>query len=94
VWIAAPCSSGKRAEEQLPASGVLLRIGSEPNTDTLEDVVELDSARYVIASAQLDSSAAYVLACGDVRSGARQTIVEAVRERAAAAGRACELLLR
>jgi thioredoxin reductase (NADPH) len=82
------------AQEHLAASGVLIRIGTEPSTDGLQDVVELDSAHHVITNAQLETSAAYVLACGDVRSGARQTIASAVAQGALAAARARELLSR
>jgi thioredoxin reductase (NADPH) len=80
------------AQEHLPAAGVLIRIGTEPSTDGLQDVVELDSAHHVIANAQLETSAPHVLACGDVRSGARQTIAAAIDEGARAAARARELL--
>jgi thioredoxin reductase (NADPH) len=80
------------ALESLPAAGVLIRIGTEPSTDGLDDVVELDAAHHVITNARLETSAPYVLACGDVRSGARQTIAIAVGEGVAAAARAQELL--
>jgi thioredoxin reductase len=71
---------------------VLIRVGTEPSTDGLEDVVDLDSAHHVITYAQLETSAPNVLACGDVRSGARQTIAAAVDDGARAAARAHELL--
>src|SRR5712691_7833526 len=80
------------AQEYLPASGVLIRVGTEPSTDGLEDVVELDSTRHVITNAQLETSTLYVLACGDVRSGAQQRIAVAVDEGARAAARAHQLL--
>ena len=80
------------AQEYLPASGVLIRVGTEPSTDGLEDVVELDSTHHVITNAQLETSAPYILACGDVRSGAQQTIAVAVGEGASAAAHARELL--
>jgi thioredoxin reductase (NADPH) len=79
-------------QEYVPASGVLIRVGSEPSSDGLADVVELDAMRHVITNAQLETSAAYILACGDVRGGAQQTIAAAVREGARAAARARELL--
>ena len=80
------------AQEQLPASGVVIRVGTEPSTDGLEDVVKLDSTHHIITNAQLETSAPNVLACGDVRSGAWQMIAVAVAEGASAAARARELL--
>jgi len=82
------------AQEYLPASGVLIRIGTEPSTDGLEDVVKLDSTHHVITNAQLETSAPNILACGDIRSGARQSIADAVDDGARAAARARELLAR
>jgi thioredoxin reductase (NADPH) len=82
------------AQEYLPVSGVLIRVGTEPSTDGLEDVVELDSTRHVITNAQLETSTPYVLACGEVRSGTQQRIAVAIDEGARAAARAHELLSR
>jgi thioredoxin reductase (NADPH) len=76
------------AQEYLPTSGVLIRIGTEPSSDGLEEIVELDSSHHVITNAQLETSAPYVLACGDVRSGTRRTIAAAVDDGARAAARA------
>jgi len=72
----------------------LIRIGTEPSTDGLEDVVELDSTHHVITNAQLETSAPHVLACGDVRGGSHQTIAAAIEDGARAAACAHELLSR
>jgi thioredoxin reductase len=84
---------GGDAEETLAVQGVLVRVGLDPSSDGLEDVVDLDEARRVVTNALLETSAPYVLACGDVRSGARTSVAAAVGEGAAAAARAIELLL-
>ena len=78
--------------EELPTYGVLIRTGFTPNTDYLEDVVELDASRRVTVNALLETSAPFVLACGDVRSGARERVAAAVGDGAHAAARAIELL--
>ena len=78
--------------EQLAAAGIAVRVGLAPNTEWLDDVVDLDACRRIVANADLATSAAYILACGDIRSGARATVATAVADGAAAAARASELL--
>ena len=78
--------------EELPTYGVLIRTGFTPNTDYLEDVVELDASQRVAVNGLLETSAPFVLACGDVRSGARDRVAAAVGDGAYAAVRALELL--
>ena len=69
-----------------------MRVGSEPATAFLADVVDLDTNGYVQTNAQLETSSKFVLACGDARSGARPRIAAAVGEGTIAAARAGELL--
>ena len=78
--------------EELTTYGVLVRTGFTPNTDYLDDIVDLDSSQRVSVNAQLETSAPLVLACGDIRSLARQRVAAAVSDGAAAAARAIELL--
>jgi thioredoxin reductase (NADPH) len=84
--------SSADGQEDIAARGVLVRIGLEPNTTELEDSVELGEDRRVIVNAQYETSADYVLACGDIRAGARQRVASAVGDGAAAAARAAEIL--
>jgi thioredoxin reductase (NADPH) len=79
--------------EELPTYGVLIRTGFTPNTDYLEDVVELDASQRVTLNSVLETSAPFVLACGDIRSGARERVAAAVGDGATAAARAIELLI-
>jgi thioredoxin reductase (NADPH) len=80
------------AGERMPVDGVVVRVGSEPNTDAVADVVELDPGGRVVVNGALETSAAFVLAAGDVRAGSRPRIAAAVGDGAAAALRAEELL--
>ena len=82
-------ATGRR--ERLPMDGVVVRVGSEPNTTFLVDVVELDDRGWVL-SRGADTSAPGVLAAGDVRSGSRARIAAAVQDGTAAARRALEIL--
>jgi len=80
------------AEEQLAAHGLLVRVGMQPSTEPFADLVDLDGDGYVVANNQLESSARWVLACGDIRSGATSSVAAAVADGAQAAARAVELL--
>jgi thioredoxin reductase (NADPH) len=80
------------AAETLAVDGVVVRVGSEPNTDGVADVLDLDAGGRIVVNGALETSAPFVLAAGDVRSGARPRIAAAVGDGAAAALRAEELL--
>jgi thioredoxin reductase (NADPH) len=85
-------SAATGAEEHLAAQGVLVRVGSEPATGFLADVVDLDTDGYVLTNAHFETSSKFVLACGNARAGARPRIASAVGEGATAAARVGELL--
>jgi len=80
------------AGETLAVDGVVIRVGSEPSTDYLGDVLDLDDGGRIVAGAALETSAPFVLTAGDVRAGSRPRIAAAVGDGAAAAMRAEELL--
>ena len=80
------------ASETLAVEGVVVRVGSEPNTDAVADVLDLDGEGRVIVNGALETSAPFVLAAGDVRAGSRPRVAAAVEDGAAAALRAEELL--
>jgi thioredoxin reductase (NADPH) len=79
-------------EETMSVDGVVVRVGSEPNTSFLADVVDLDPTGRVI-TAGVETSAPQVLAAGDVRARSRPRIAAAVADGTAAALRAEALLL-
>jgi thioredoxin reductase (NADPH) len=80
------------AGETLPVDGIVVRVGSDPDTDWLADVLDLDARGGIVVNGALETSAPYVLAAGDVRAGSRPRIAAAVGDGAAAAMRAEELL--
>jgi thioredoxin reductase (NADPH) len=80
------------ARETLAVDGVVVRVGSEPNTDGVGDELDLDADGRVVVNGALEASAPYVLAAGDIRAGSRPRIAAAVGDGAAAAIRAEELL--
>jgi thioredoxin reductase (NADPH) len=79
-------------QTQIAARGLAIRIGSEPNTSGFADVLELDPDGRIRANPELETSAPFVLACGDIRNGARPSVATAVADGAAAASRTTELL--
>jgi thioredoxin reductase (NADPH) len=74
-----------KKKSMLPVDGVLIDIGMEPNTDLLESVVQLDEQRRINVNDQMETSARYVFAAGDVRSGSLGQVVTAVGDGATAA---------
>jgi thioredoxin reductase (NADPH) len=78
--------------ERLPTVGIAVRLGTEPATAWLEDVVDLAADRRVVVNACLETSGRFVLAAGDIRHGAHSTIAAAVGDGANAAARAEKLL--
>jgi len=81
---------GKR--EILKVDGVLVHIGTEPNTGYLEGVAPLDEHDQVIVNEKMESEVPYILAAGDIRSGSPRQVVAAVRDGAIAAISAEKLL--
>jgi len=78
--------------ETVPVDGVVIRVGTMPNTEFVGDAVELDPDGRVLTGPALDTSAPFVLAAGDVRRGVQPRVGVAMADGAAAARRAVELL--
>lgn len=83
-------ASGRR--ETIKVDGVLVRIGAEPNTNYLRDIVPLDSQGQIIVNDRMETGIPYILAAGDIRSGASRQIVAAVDDGKVAATTAQKLL--
>jgi thioredoxin reductase (NADPH) len=80
------------AHQEAAVQGVLVRVGIQPATQFLDNSVERDAGGYVLTNSQLETSARFVLACGDARAGSTACIAAAVGEGAVAAARVRELL--
>jgi thioredoxin reductase (NADPH) len=79
-------------KESLRVDGVLVHIGTEPNTGYLEGVVPLDEHGQVIVNARMESEAPYILAAGDIRSDSPRQVAAAVGD-GAIAGISAERIL-
>lgn len=69
----------------LPAGGVLVRIGMEPNTGYLRGLVSLDDKGYVMVDERLETSVPGIFAAGDIRQGSDRQIATAVGDGVTAA---------
>ena len=70
---------------QMAVQGVVIRIGFEPNTDSVRDQLDLDDRGYVIVDSRHETSVENVFAIGDVSNPLAPTIAGAVGAGATAA---------
>lgn len=70
---------------QLAVGGVLVRVGSEPNTELFREQLATDTGGYVVVSAEQETSVDNVFAVGDVANPLAPTISGAVGAGASAA---------
>lgn len=75
--------TGKTAE--LNAAGAFIAIGSNPNSQILKGLVELDKSGYVVADETGKTSVSGIFVAGDVRTKALRQVVTAVSDGANAA---------
>ena len=75
--------TGKTAE--LNAEGAFIAIGSNPNSQILKGLVELDKSGYVVADETGKTSISGIFVAGDVRTKALRQVVTAVSDGANAA---------
>jgi len=71
--------------EELPADGAFVFIGLSPNNDLVRDLVDLDSAGFIVADMGMSTSVPGIFVAGDVRSGSTKQAASAAGEGAAAA---------
>jgi thioredoxin reductase (NADPH) len=78
--------------QRLVAAGVAVRLGTQPNTEWLGDLLDLDSDGRVRVDEHLQTELRYVLAAGDIRSGSARSVAAAVADGQAVARRALALI--
>ncbi|MDD5415107.1 MAG: thioredoxin-disulfide reductase [Smithellaceae bacterium] len=71
--------------QKVPADGVFVFIGHDPNSGLVKGFVSLDEKGYVVTDALLATSVPGVFAAGEVRRGAVRQLVSACGEGCAAA---------
>jgi len=73
------------AVQKIPADGVFVFIGHDPNSGLAKGFVTLDEKGYIVTDASLATSVPGVFAAGEVRQGAVRQLVSACGEGCAAA---------
>jgi len=76
----------------IPANGIFIYVGLEPNTEFIRGVVDMDQQGYIITTQDMETSAPGVFAAGDVRSKSLRQVATAVGDGALAAVRAVRFL--
>ncbi|MBM3253532.1 MAG: thioredoxin-disulfide reductase [Candidatus Omnitrophica bacterium] len=69
----------------LKTDGIFIFVGTEPNTDFLKGVVDLDTEGYIITNEEMEASVKGIYACGDARKKVFRQLVTAAGEAATAA---------
>jgi len=69
----------------LSCSGVFIFIGLKPNTNFVENLVELDKNAFVKTNRDMETSIEGIFACGDVRENSLKQAIVACGEGALAA---------
>jgi|WetSurMetagenome_2_1015567.scaffolds.fasta_scaffold157797_2 thioredoxin reductase (NADPH) len=70
---------------ELDVAGVFVSIGTQPDTDYLKSVVNLDAGGAIIVNDRLETSVPGIFAAGDIRSGSIKQVVAAAGDGAIAA---------
>jgi thioredoxin reductase (NADPH) len=78
--------------ETMPMRGVAIRLGMVPNSDELLDIVASDPEGRIVVNDRYQTSAPFVLACGDLRSGSTSRVGSAIEDGRRAAEYAAALL--
>ncbi len=70
--------------KKVSCSGVFISVGLKPNTDFIQDLIELDKKGFVKTKANLETNVPGIFACGDVRKNLLKQVIVACGEGALA----------
>ena len=82
----------EKGEMEIPAEGVFIAVGMEPETSFLKNVVELDERGYVCAGEDCKTSVEGIYAAGDIRTKNVRQVITAVADGACAVASAEQYL--
>lgn len=80
-------------EEDIEVDGLFVAVGTAPNTEFLNNAVELDQNGYIVAGENCETSVPGVYVAGDVRTKMLRQVVTAASDGAIAAEMAAEFLV-
>ncbi len=75
----------KNEEKKLSLKGLFVAIGTRPNTEVFNGIVDMDGKGFIITDAEMRTSVDSVYACGDCRRRALRQLITAAAEGATAA---------
>lgn len=78
-------SVGNRKSQALAAAGLFVAIGIKPHTEIFKDVVSREEKGFIVTDEEMQSSVAFVWACGDCRKRPLKQLITAASEGAIAA---------
>ncbi|MBQ4529746.1 MAG: FAD-dependent oxidoreductase, partial [Lachnospiraceae bacterium] len=82
-----------KAEEQLDLDGIFIAVGTEPNTEIFQGLVEMDKKGYIVAGEDCKTSVRGIFAAGDVRTKKLRQIITAAADGANAVASVQEYML-
>jgi thioredoxin reductase (NADPH) len=76
-----------KTEEQsvIKTTGIFIYVGYDPNTEFLNEIVDLNDSKYILGNEDMSTSAAGIFVAGDVRKKTLKQIATAVGDGATAA---------
>lgn len=78
-------SVGNRKSQALAAAGLFVAIGIKPHTEIFKDVVSREEKGFIVTDEEMQSSIAFIWACGDCRKRPLKQLITAASEGAIAA---------
>jgi thioredoxin reductase (NADPH) len=79
------CDTATQKTETLSVDGVLIAVGTDPNTGFIRNLLSLDSQGRIVVNEMMQTNLPNIFAAGDIRSNSRGQIVTAVGDGATAA---------
>lgn len=74
-----------KRESSMDVDGVLIRVGLDPNTEYLKNIVTLDSKKQILVNDQMETEVPGIFAAGDIRHNSPMQFATAVGDGATAA---------
>jgi thioredoxin reductase (NADPH) len=72
-------------KESLEVDGVLIAVGTEPNTGFIRNLLSVDNQGHILVNERMQTNLPYIFAAGDIRSNSSGQVVTAVGDGATAA---------
>ena len=81
-----------KKEKELLVSGIFIAIGQEPQSQIVQELVDIDEGGYIISGEECHTNCAGIFTAGDCRTKSVRQLATAVSDGAVAALKACEYM--